>query len=659
VVIGSADFASEARHIVSMMPPQTKVSKCALNHDFGMALDRLGITERPAWPDDFGEALRLASSQEELIPTLSLFSGGGGLDIGFHDAGFGSLEAIELDSRYAASLSGNNHAGGYLDGTRVRCEDAREYRATGLAKSARFVIGGPPCQTFSAAGRRASGVLGTTDARGTLFEEYVRLLSEVEPDGFLFENVYGMTGAQEGNAWKEILKAFDDLGFNVTHRILDAADYGVPQHRERVIVVGVRVSKFKFPRPTHGPDSAFGHPFYSAGMAVEGAPHEAVPDPPNGRYGHLLRAVPPGLNYSFFTAEMGHPEPVFAWRSKFSDLLYKADPQRPTRTIKAHGGQYTGPFSWHNRPFSVAELKRLQTFPDGYCLAGGHRVATQQIGNSVPPQLARILALAVTEQVFDRPSPVPLDYMEESETLGFRKRKRALTSHYREVAARALSGAESKLDRPSIGTVGQRTRWRCLGTDFSWLESNRNDDAGIRVIVDAKRSRLRLTVGKGPVGVVIRVEPATRDGWPLPIDYAELRVDARPHFLTAAWKALEEEVRERFGYADMVQASGYYTYGHKVRGTTLRAPRVDPWPVLTQVMSGLGVGETLHLKRLVSHWGVDYDAAQARREFAQLKQLGFEVRNHRTNPQIPRGKYLIPYPFPTLTPESVQRGKHL
>ena len=79
----------------------------------------------------------------------------------------------------------------------------------------------------------------------------------------------------------------------------------------------------------------------------------------NGRYGHLLAEVPPGLNYSFFTEKMGHPRPVFAWRSKFSDFLYKADPSEPIRTLKAQGGQYTGPFHWANRPFTIGEFKRL------------------------------------------------------------------------------------------------------------------------------------------------------------------------------------------------------------------------------------------------------------------------------------------------------------
>ena len=90
-----------------------------------------------------------------------------------------------------------------------------------------------------------NSVLGTTDARGVLFREYVRLLQELSPVGFLFENVYGIIGAQGGEAWKEILESFSDVGYKLYYRIVDAADYGVPQHRERLIIVGLKDGEFK------------------------------------------------------------------------------------------------------------------------------------------------------------------------------------------------------------------------------------------------------------------------------------------------------------------------------------------------------------------------------------------------------------------------------
>ena len=166
---------------------------------------------------------------------------------------------------------------------------------------------------------------GTQDARGILFREYVRLLEKISPAGFLFENVYGIMGAQGGKAWKEISESFSNAGYQLFYRIVDAADYGVPQHRERLLIVGLKEGKFKFPRPTHGPDSPDSAPFYNAETAVTGV--ELTPDERKtgigGKYGALLDNIPPGLNYSFYTEKMGHPTPIFAWRSKFSDFLIR------------------------------------------------------------------------------------------------------------------------------------------------------------------------------------------------------------------------------------------------------------------------------------------------------------------------------------------------
>ncbi len=252
------------------------------------------------------------------------------------------------------------------------------------------------------------------------------MLGELAPKGFLFENVYGIIGAQGGEAWKEILQAFSEAGYKLFYRVIDAADYGVPQHRERLMIVGLKEGMFKFPRPTHGPDSLDDEAFYNAGMALQGVKSKET-DQSNklgGRYAHLLDNIPPGLNYSFYTDKMGHPNAVFAWRSKFSDFLYKADPDKPVRTIKASGGAYTGPLHWDNRFFKLEEYKRLQTFPDDYEISGSKQVAVKQIGNSVPPQLARIMAVAIRQQVFSTGFPFDLSLLEETEELGFRKRKK-------------------------------------------------------------------------------------------------------------------------------------------------------------------------------------------------------------------------------------------
>ena len=177
------------------------------NETFSDICAKLGCeNDAPAWPDDFGKAITnyLKDNNIPKIRTLSLFSGAGGLDIGFHDVGFDIIESVEIEEKFCQTLKLNSGKGKRFNNSKVNCIDIREYTGKHLG-NIDFIIGGPPCQTFSAAGRRANGVLGTTDARGVLFREYVRLLQELSPVGFLFENVYGIIGAQGGEAWKENL----------------------------------------------------------------------------------------------------------------------------------------------------------------------------------------------------------------------------------------------------------------------------------------------------------------------------------------------------------------------------------------------------------------------------------------------------------------------
>lgn len=247
---------------------------------FEEILTALEVKRKPAWTDQFGLSLRkwLIKHGHSPIKTLSLFSGGGGLDIAFHDSGFDIVQMVEIEARYIQTLEKNSLPGGWLEDSKPICIDIKKFfPATDLKVD--FIIGGPPCQTFSAAGRRAAGVAGTADARGMLFQEYVRLLKALDPKGFLFENVYGITGANGGEAWQEVRNAFKEAGYKIHIRILDAADYGVPQHRERLFIVGIKEGKYLFPYPTHGPDSLDQEPFYSAGEAVADAD---IPDADTG-----------------------------------------------------------------------------------------------------------------------------------------------------------------------------------------------------------------------------------------------------------------------------------------------------------------------------------------------------------------------------------------
>lgn len=378
---------------------------------------------------------------EKNIKTLSLFSGAGGLDIGFHQAGFDIVACVELNAAYCKTLEANK--GRYFSSSLdVHCTDIKLFDPKPYAdKGIECVIGGPPCQTFSAAGRRSGGVLGTDDDRGRLFESYCRILEVIKPKVFVFENVYGLPGANGGEPWREIQAAFSKIGYSLQADVLDAADYGVPQHRERLIIVGSKNEKvsFSFPEPTHGPDSNAKAPLFTVGEAIADLQSEdEKPHDLGGLYGHLLPIIPEGLNYSFLTREMGYPKPYFAWRSKFSDFLYKADRNAPCRTLKAQPGKFTGPFHWKNRHFTTDELKRLQTFPDEYLVVGTYGKVMEQVGNSVPPRLAYVIATSVKEQLLS-PSELTFSTRTEKFEATFRQRQRERTKHYRDIAQREIS----------------------------------------------------------------------------------------------------------------------------------------------------------------------------------------------------------------------------
>lgn len=639
---------------------------------FQQILSILNVRQEATWTDNFGKSLRQKVRQQGITPvkTLSLFSGGGGLDIAFHDAGFEIIEMVELEAKYVQTLQKNSQPGKWLDGSKPVYMDIRNYiPAPDLEVD--FVIGGPPCQTFSAAGRRAAGVAGTTDRRGTLFQEYVRILKLLQPKGFLFENVYGITGANKGEAWQEIQEAFKEVGYNIYFRILDAADYGVPQHRERLFIVGVKQGKYLFPYPTHGCDSLDQKPYYSAAQAVEGSEASDIEAGLGGRFGHLLNDIPPGLNYSFYTKEMGYPNPIFSWRSKFSDFLYKADPDTPVRTIKAQGGQYTGPFSWENRRFSISELKRLQTIPDNYEVVGNRQVAIEQIGNSVPPQLGRVLALSILEQVMDIDLPFDLAYLPQDKQLGFRQRKRKLTKIYLQKAEAAIAelskqGKIKGLDASIYEEKREFVRFLSID-DFSWTEEPVANSVKIYLSCELDSSSWIIKASNNdnweePDQFSIDVYPSCGyDDWVLCTNSVKLcakQLDTQ--VFTSLWKAFEEKLNEATGKADLVQLSGYYQYNARISGVMnfYGKEKVSLfWRVVQCVTRCMATSAQLKVKEFAECWGVNQEDVLS--YLQSLRAIGYEVRSHNTNPQIPLGEYLIPYAFPTLNPKSVQLRKVL
>ncbi len=616
-------------------------------------LDALGLSHYS--PDAFGKALnRFTTRNNSSIKTLSLFSGAGGLDIGFKDAGFDIVEQNELVDDFAETLRINDS-----DNCKVVCKDVREYSGKSLKGKIDFIIGGPPCQPFSSASRRAFGVNGTIDARGTLFNEYVRILSEIQPKGFLFENVYGIVSANKGQDWNMIITAFKRAGYNIHYKILDAADYGAPQHRARLIIVGLKENlNYKFPLPNHGPDSPDKLKYFSAQEALEDVPNSAETNlKVTGKYGYLLDNIPVGMNYSYYTSKIGNPNAIFAWRSKFSDFLYKADPTQPVKTIKASGGQYTGPFHWKNRRFTVAEYKRLQTFPDNYKINGSRMIQIKQIGNSVPPQFARFLALSIRAEVFKAEMPFKLNYMDENYKLSFNSYKRKLSRRYYKKAEEHLSKNKEDVKSP----LKSHQNYSNLNSNMSFEISDKasanfkydfklNDNEILLKLNDNKTEskkaivNLKVELSEPLYGIFNRIILKS--------------YSTNFYGYTAMWKALEYELSSHKVKGDLVQLSGYYQYSPKIRitGTWDKAFPVS-LSLMNHIISNDITSQLLTLNEMSKR--VDVKPDKLKMDLQVLKDMGYEVRNENTNVQIPQGYWMIPYAFPTLSNLSVQMYKRL
>jgi DNA (cytosine-5)-methyltransferase 1 len=342
------------------------------------------------------------------LPAISLFSGAGGLDLGVERAGYRITVALDYDRDSCATLRANFPHARVLEGDIRQVTTETILEAGGLAPGeAELLVGGPPCTPFSKSGYWLEYKRAGRDPEASLLDHYLRVLDEARPRAFLLENVFGLAYRNHNAPWFEkLLTTCRHLGYHVAERVILAADHGVPQRRQRVFVMGSLEREPEFPAPTHsGPhetrkDWDTSLPAHVTTDEVIGdlierddlrEPDEAV----NGRYGHLLPGIPPGDNYLFYTAKRGHPNPLFEWRSRFWSFLLKLDPGQPSPTIQAQPGPYVGPFHWQNRRLRLAEIKRLQTFPDNYEIVGSRRSAQMQVGNAVPPLLAEQIADAL------------------------------------------------------------------------------------------------------------------------------------------------------------------------------------------------------------------------------------------------------------------------
>lgn len=343
--------------------------------------------------------------------TISLFTGAGGLDYGFEAAGFRTSVALEIDERCCTTLR-QNRSWPLIDRDIKEVTTDELLRTAGLAAGEPDVlIGGPPCQPFSKSGFWATGeAKRLKDPRATTIEAYMRVLAEARPRAFLLENVEGLgfRGKDEGlKLIQSRLSAINEehgTNYRASIAILNAADYGVPQMRKRVLVVGARDgTEFQFPKPTHAGADELSFAEQPRHLTAWDALHD-LPEPQDlevkikGKWAELLPSIPEGNNYLWHT-DRGGGEPLFGWRRRYWSFLLKLAKNQPSWTIQAQPGPATGPFHWNNRRLTMREMARLQTFPGDVEITGTIADAQRQLGNAVPSLLAEILARAIGIQL--------------------------------------------------------------------------------------------------------------------------------------------------------------------------------------------------------------------------------------------------------------------
>lgn len=329
------------------------------------------------------------------LSVLSLFSGAGGMDAGLGRAGFHHVGLIEIGQRQRETLE-LNHAGPLLGGgdvnelARVLEPEALDLRTGELD----LLAGGPPCQPFSMAAQwAAGGRRGMLDQRAQTVVSTLALVRRFLPRAVLFENVKGFVQGPRA-ALDYLQDEFARIGnetgarYELHVRIVNAADFGVPQNRQRAIVVAIRDEvPFTWPTPTHNERPL------TAWDALWDVDIEVRPSR-RGKWADLLPLIPEGKNYLWLTSGGQGPE-LFGYRTKYWNFLLKLARDRPSWTLPASPGPSTGPFHWENRPLAMEEQLRLQSFPDGWRVAGNYREQTLQIGNATPPLLAEILGQAI------------------------------------------------------------------------------------------------------------------------------------------------------------------------------------------------------------------------------------------------------------------------
>ena len=336
---------------------------------------------------------------------ISLFSGCGGMDLPFHKAGFEVVWAID-SNQYACKTFSRNIAD-------VIINDSIENIDIAQVPEAEICIGGFPCQDFSLIWKRP-GLEGT---RGNLYTYFLDFVNKKKPKAFVAENVKGLLSANNYQAIKQIISDFESIapGYLVKPKLYNFADYGVPQFRQRVLLVGIRMDtgfNFVHPQPEYGQNRK--KPYRTAGEALKNV--EAVLDNNKhhkiqARTFEILNRIKPGGNFS----DIPKDSPYYV-KGMISHIYRRIHPDKPSSTIIAGGGGGTWGYHYlEPRSLTNRERARLQTFPDDFVFEGSTTEVRRQIGNAVPPQgIAAVVEALIPLFKGDYP---PVDLYEMSKKL--------------------------------------------------------------------------------------------------------------------------------------------------------------------------------------------------------------------------------------------------
>ncbi len=358
---------------------------------------------------------------------IDLFCGAGGLSEGFSQAGYRVLAGNDFFEA-AGQTFVDTHPGAEFIGGPIQEISAGDFlRVTGLKQGELTCLaGGPPCQAFSVYNHKR----GMHDARAHLFREYLRLVEGLQPEWVVMENVTGILSAGNGHAVQAIIESFETLGYSVEYHTLKAEEYGVPQERRRVVVLGNRIgAPIIWPERTHGkgllPVTTVAEAIGDLPILANGeVPKRPLPyrAEPSSYFQHQMRGnATTVINHAaprlaaINVERMKHIPEGGSWRDVPFDLLpagmkrarrcdhtkrygrLRRDGLASTILTKCdlHWGAYIHPEQ--DRTLTVREAARLQSFPDSFEFSGSRTEQYVQVGNAVPPLLGRKIAEAITE----------------------------------------------------------------------------------------------------------------------------------------------------------------------------------------------------------------------------------------------------------------------